>query len=138
MKGIAKLGSMALCAASLFTTGSPQADGWPGSVTGIWNIVGNQSSGTLNINFQGGSGQCRPIRGTIYGNNRIEGYYCPGSGRLAFIRYIAFTDRDAVQWWSGNVSQAGGTLRIGGYLAAYRHDGASGSLGEYSFYGTRQ
>lgn len=120
------------------------ADGWPASVAGSWSVIGNQSAGTLSITqYAGASGsQCKPIRGTIYGTDAIEGFYCPQSGRISFQRYVGQTVTPS-QYWSGNLSQliTGQPLRIGGLFAVYRHDNVvgtvGGSLGEYNFSATK-
>ena len=109
------------------------ADGWPGSVIGNWNVVGNQSAGVLSITGQAAVGSCRRIVGTIYGNP-IEGWYCPSSGRISFVRKIAATN-DTTQAWIGNVSQAAAVLRIGGTFSAVAP--AGGSPGEYNFQATK-
>jgi hypothetical protein len=131
---------LAMCALALLAAPSAFADGWPGSVTGHWSVLGNQSAGILAINqFAGLAGsQCKPIRGTIYGVDAIEGFYCPGSGRISFLRYNGMTTSPK-QHWSGNLSQLvpGARLYIGGSFATFDHNNVSGtsggSLGEYNF-----
>jgi hypothetical protein len=82
--------------------------------------------------------KCKPIRGVIYGADAIEGFYCPGSGRISFLRYNGNT-LVPKQHWSGNLSQvvAGQPLRIGGLFATFDHNNITGtlggSLGEYNF-----
>lgn len=124
------------------------ADGWPGNITGAWSIIGNQTAGVgangLVINqFPGAAGsQCKPIRGTIYTVDPVEGFYCPGSGRISFLRRQA-GNAQPKQYWNGNLSQvvAGNPLRMGGSFAAFPHNNVGGtiggSLGEYEFYGTK-
>lgn len=144
MKLQLKTSAMALCAGLLLTAGTALADGWPVSVSGLWSVVGNQHAGTLSITQFGGlaGSQCKPIRGTIYNVDAIEGFYCPGSGRLAFMRYNG-NSTDPKQHWIGNLSQAvvGQRLRIGGTLTADDHNNvfgtSGGSLGEYSFYAVK-
>ena len=109
------------------------ADGWPGSVVGSWSVVGNQSVGTLKVTSQASTGLCRGIGGTIYGNP-IEGFYCPFSGRIHFVRKNA-ADNDSFQAWTGNVSQAGAVNRMGGTFTALNAIG--GSLGEYNFHASK-
>jgi hypothetical protein len=131
---------LAVSIVALFAAPSAFADGWPGSVTGLWSVVGNQSAGALAIQqYVGAAGsQCKPIRGTIYGVDAIEGFYCPGSGRISFLRYSGNT-LVPKQHWSGNLSQvvAGQPLRIGGLFATFDHNNLvgtlGGSLGEYNF-----
>ena len=132
------LSMMALLLLSLFSAGVARADGWPASVAGTWSVIGNQSPGTLSMTrFPGLAGsQCKPIRGTIYTTDNVEGFYCPNSGRISFVRYVG-TSTNPRQFWSGNLSQTGQTLRIGGLVAVVVHDNTQGtvggSLGEYNF-----
>lgn len=124
--------------------GAASADGWPVSVAGNWNVIGNHSAGVLSVaQFAGLAGsQCKPIRGTIYAVDRVEGFYCPGSGRISFLRREGNTGAPK-QYWSGNLSQAiaGAPLRIGGAFTAFVHNNVSGtiggSLGEYNFSATK-
>jgi hypothetical protein len=135
---------LAVGVVALLSAISAFADGWPASVTGTWNVVGNQSVGTLVLTqYVGAVGaQCKPIRGTIYGVDAVEGFYCPGSGRISFLRYSGATVTPK-QHWSGNLSQlvAGQPLRIGGLFATFDHNNVSGtlggSLGEYNFSATK-
>ncbi len=92
------------------------ADGWPASVAGTWSVLGNQSSGLLVITSQGGTGNCRPIAGTIYGNS-IQGFYCPFSGRIHFLRKLPGTNT-TFQVWAGNLSQLGTPLHTGGVFSS--------------------
>jgi hypothetical protein len=133
------LSSAAVMALGL-ATGTAAADGWPASVAGTWSVQGNQSAGALVITqFAGAAGsQCKPIRGTIYGADAIEGFYCPGSGRIAFLRKVGTAaTAQTRQFWSGNLSQVANTLHIGGTFYAAPHNNVSGttggSLGEYNF-----
>jgi len=124
----------------VFSAGLASADGWPASIAGTWSVKANTSSGIMSITqFAGAAGsQCKPIRGVVLGDP-LEGFYCPGSGRLAFLRKIAASN-DTKQTWVGNVSQrlpTSGSLRIGGSFFALPHNNVSGtaggSLGEYNF-----
>ncbi len=118
------------------------ADGWPGSVAGNWEVIGNLSTGTLAIvQYPGAAGSMnRPIRGTIYKTDNIEGYYCPYSGRIVFVRFDKATTSPK-QFWSGHVSQLSKSASVknmmGGTLTVFRHDTVQGtvggSLGEYNF-----
>lgn len=144
MKGLRNsLATVALFGA-LAWNGAASADGWPASVTGNWSIIGNQSAGVLSLAQGAGAvgSSCKPIRGTIYVVDTVEGFYCPGSGRISFLRRQANTNA-AKQYWSGNLSQAiaGQPLRLGGTFAAFPHNGVGGtiggSLGEYEWYGVK-
>jgi hypothetical protein len=117
-----------LLAPMAFGTNIALADGWPTSVVGNWDIVGNHSPGTLSITSQGGAGDCRPIGGTIY-NDSIQGFYCPHSGRIHFIRS---NGGGAFEVFSGNLSQAQTPLYMTGTVAVDRYSG----FGEYNFQGS--
>ncbi len=114
------------------------ADGWPISVLGNWSIIGNQHIGTLHIATQAAAGNCRRITGTAYPGtaaaNPIEGFYCPFSGRIQFVRKQP-ANNDTMQVWTGNVSQDGAVDRMGGTFTAVASGG--GSLGEYNFQGSK-
>lgn len=135
----------AACAGLFLTAGTALADGWPATAAGNWSVVGNHHVGALQINqFPGAPGsQCKPIRGVIYGADAIEGFYCPGSGRIAFVRFIGNTNNPK-QHWMGNLSQnpthADPRRRIGGTFTATDHNNVAGvvggSLGEYNFSAT--
>jgi len=105
----------------------------PPSVLGVWQVIGNQSAGALVINFQNALGICRQIRGTIYGNP-IEGFYCPATGRIHFVRKNAFTN-DTFQSWLGNVGDDAAVDRMGGTFAVSAP--AGGVFGEYNFQAQR-
>lgn len=106
------------------------ADGWPSSVVGGWSVIGNLSSGTLNISSQSTSGLCQFIAGTIYGDP-IQGFYCPNSGRIQFVRKRT-DNNDTIQVWTGNLSQTSSTLHMAGTFTSV-DPSAGGSFGEYSF-----
>jgi hypothetical protein len=93
-----------LFASMAFGANSASADGWPSSVVGAWDVLGNHFPGTLNITSQANTGQCRGITGTIYGQS-IQGFYCPSSGRIHFLRKLPGTNT-TFQVWAGNLSQA--------------------------------
>jgi hypothetical protein len=137
-----KTSAIAMCAGLLLSAGTALADGWPASVAGNYSVVGNQHVGVLSIVQFATAGQCKPIRGTIYGADAIEGFYCPGSGRIAFTRFNGNTNNPK-QHWSGNLSQAvaGQPTRIGGLFASTDHNNvigtSGGSLGEYNFYAVK-
>ena len=119
-----------------------QADGWPASVAGTWEAVANQTEGTLQIT-QGeavAGSPCRAINGTLFGTETIEGFYCPGSGRIAFKCTPAGTTSSS-QTYTANVSQIGPVLHMGGTFVAVTNNGSvgtsGGDLGEYSFSASR-
>lgn len=121
--------AIAVCFGSLLWGGAAYADGWPTSVAGNWSVVANQSSGTLTITQPTSNLNCRPISGSIF-SNPIQGFYCPSSGRIVFVRKTS--SGVTTQYYQGNLSQTGSTLRIGGSFSSL-----SDSYGEYSFYATK-
>ncbi len=109
------------------------------NVTGVWSIIGNQSSGSL-ILGQGIGGVCKPISGTIYpgsSNHPVRGYYCPSTGRIAFARKNS--QGVVIQTWVGNVSDVviGLPNRMGGTFHALDTPAGAGVLGEYHFQGQK-
>ena len=114
-----------LFASMAFGANTAWADGWPVSVLGNWSVVANFVTGTLSITSQAATGDCRPIKGTIFGNPMV-GFYCPFSGRIHFLRNnasgITFQD------YTANLSQNVSPLRMGGTFAS-----DLGAFGEYNF-----
>jgi hypothetical protein len=118
---------------SLLCGSAAYADGWPTSVQGTWSAIAAQTTGTLTITQPASNLNCRPITGTLFDNSTIQGFYCPRSGRISFIRVYnqGTANGGATQYYQGNVSQTGSTLYIGGTQTTF--DTAGGSLGEYNF-----
>ena len=88
---------------------------FPDSVTGTWNAILNQTSTTIVINSQSTTGKCREISGTIQSTN-INGFYCPATGRIFFLRKSATTN-DTFQVYSGNLAQDAAVDRMAGTFA---------------------
>jgi hypothetical protein len=109
--------------------GAAIADSWPSSVQGTWSVVANQSTGTLSITQSTTPLNCKAISGSIFGGP-IQGFYCPSTGRIVFVRKNS--NGITVQYYQGNLSQTGSTLRIGGSFSSL-----DASFGEYSFYATK-
>ena len=129
-----------LIALSAGSANIAMADGWPISVLGNWSIIGNQHIGTLSIATQAAVGNCRRITGTVYPGtpvaHPIEGFYCPFSGRIQFVRKRPLNN-DTLQVWTGNVSQDGAVDRMGGTFTSVSVALGGGSLGEYNFQGSK-
>ncbi len=129
-----------LFAVSAASANVAMADGWPLSIVGNWSIIGNQHAGSLVIATQSAVGHCRRITGTIYPgtavSHPIEGFYCPFSGRLQFVRKLP-ANNDTLQVWTGNVSQDGVVDRMGGTFTSVSTALGGGSLGEYNFQGAK-
>ena len=124
-----------LIALSAGSANIAMADGWPISVLGNWSIIGNQSIGALSIATQAAFGNCRRITGTVFADP-IEGFYCPFSGRIQFVRKVP-ANNDTKQVWTGNVSQDGAVDRMGGTFTSVSVALGGGSLGEYNFQGSK-
>jgi hypothetical protein len=106
----------------------------PPSVVGNWTVVGNQSNGVLVIRSQAATGACRQIGGTIYGNP-IEGFYCPSTGRIHFVRKAAATN-DTFQSWLGSVGEDGAAMDfMGGTFVVSMP--AGGAFGQYNLSASR-
>jgi len=117
------------------SAGAAVASQWPASVVGTWKAFANQSPLVLDITNQGNIGACKSISGTIADvasggqKNSIQGFYCPESGRITFLRKNVHTN-DTFQVYSGNVSMSGDALRMGGIFA---EENQANLLGEYNF-----
>jgi len=114
----------AMIALGLFA-GSAMA-AYPTSIAGTWTVQANQSTGTMNIT-QGLIGTCRALSGNL-GGTALVGFYCPTTGRFNFERTI---NGVTIQYYSGNVSQIGSHLFMGGIFGVPITSG--GPLGEYNF-----
>jgi len=87
------------------------------------------------INQHANPEPCELISGTItYGSlvNQISSFYCPGSGRIGFHRFIPVT---ISEYYSGNVSMVlpSHPLLIGGNFVSL----GSGQIGEFSFFASK-
>jgi hypothetical protein len=131
-----KTASVTFGAATLTLLGfSPAlAADWPTSIVGTWSMQANQTQTRLVISSQGGSGLCKTIVGTMTDvtpsgqSNLIEGFYCPRSGRLSFVRKNRSTN-DTFQVYSGNLSDGGTRLFMGGVFGQVNGT----RIGEYNF-----
>jgi hypothetical protein len=107
----------------------------PSSIVGTWQGVANQTAVVLVITTQGTTtAACKPIAGTLHnlpsgGQSNIQGFYCPQTGRVGFLRKDPTTN-DTFQSYSANVGDTGTTLRMAGIFAEFN---LVGHLGEYNF-----
>jgi hypothetical protein len=62
-------------------------------------------------------------------SNNIEGFYCPLSGRISFLRKNVQTN-DTFQVFTGNLSMAASTNYMGG---TFLQESGAGLVGEYNF-----
>lgn len=107
---------------------------WPPSIVGTWQGFGNQSALKLVVTNQSGAGANKSITGSLSnvpsgGSSNIQGFYCPETGRVSFIRKDTTTN-DAFQSYNASVSDVGTELRMAGTFAELS---MAGHLGEYSF-----
>jgi hypothetical protein len=133
-----KLSHIALVAAAVVLFGAAssaevaRADGWPlniGNTT--WSMRANQTTTTLSIVSQVAVGNCQTITGAVFGV-AMEGFYCPGSGRIGFVRKATAQQSSApVQYFEGQLSQDGGTDFIAGKMAIWTQ-GAQPGLYNFS------
>jgi hypothetical protein len=115
------------------------ADGWPVSVVGTWASLADESIGRIEITSQLPTGHCQSITGSYTdsgseGPNTIQGFYCPLSGRIHFLRFIHGT-RITFQAWSGNASRVGVNpkqISMGGIFSSDLN-----SFGEYGWQATK-
>lgn len=125
--------NLTLAVAAITALAAPlvHADSYPANVQGNWAVTGNLSPGTLSITSQAApsSGKCPAIAGTLYGHN-IQGFYCPGSGRIHFVRKLS--NNTTIQAWTGQLSDSGPVLRMGGMFSSVDIF-YGGNLGEYNF-----
>lgn len=107
------------------------ADGWPFRIVGNWAVNADNFVGTLQITAQATTGKCQSIAGFIF-ENPIQGFYCPGSGRVHFFRKNP-VNNDTFQVYSANLSQTfvPPGLRMGGLFSDL------GQPGEYSFFASK-
>jgi hypothetical protein len=135
MRKYLSLSLLAACAAVGLGSGSAHANGWPTSVVGSWKVQANQSGLVLRISSQANGSGCVVIGGTITDvnppgqSNNIEGFYCPLSGRISFLRKNVQTN-DTFQVFTGNLSMAASTNYMGG---TFLQESGAGLVGEYNF-----
>jgi hypothetical protein len=125
--------ALSLAVAMAAVVPSAKAAPWPASVLGTWQVRANQSHLTLKILTQAATGVCPVISGTLQDLaspivNNVEGFYCPGSGRISFLRKDKITN-DTFQNWTGNLSDPGANVVIGGTFTS-----PSFNSGEYGFF----
>jgi hypothetical protein len=96
----------------------------------------------FNIASQGTAGACRRIVGTLVNTNNtgqsdIEGFYCPPTGRISFLREDPRTRR-TYQVFTGNLSVPGGASSTGGStgtcMGGVFSQEIPSVLGEYDFF----
>lgn len=108
----------------------------PASVAGTWSAVGNQTLGNLVLAQAVSAAICKPISGSIF-TNRVQGFYCPPTGRIVFARHTS--SGVPFQLYEGQVSRDGAIDRIGGSFMIWNGLGG-GAVNEgldYNFSATK-
>ena len=122
-----------IVAVAMSSTCALAASPYPSTVVGSWTMSANQSSLTLTITRQSGPAACKEIVGTlddsVNGLSDIEGFYCPDSGRISFLRE-ATTNKRTYQTFTGNTSYPGSTTYMAGIFAQE----VGTTPGEYDFF----
>ena len=118
----------------LLTCPAAYANGWPASVVGSWTAQANGFPLVLRISNQAAGKGCVAISGTIADarggqTNNIQGFYCPPSGRISFLRKNT-SNNDTFQVYAANLSVNGSTNYMGGTFA---EENSASNLGEYNF-----
>ena len=103
-----KLLACAALVGSMACAGGASAATWPTMVQGIWGGPANGDNMQYNITFQKPGGKCPVIYGvltdlTLNTISSMSGFYCPGSGRMVFMRKDA--KGHVFQVFHGNASQ---------------------------------
>jgi hypothetical protein len=110
--------TFALAAAGTALTSDLALAAFPASVVGTWTGIANQSAVSFTVTAQAPTGPCRNIVGTMAGNSTIEGFYCPGTGRIYFLRKTTATN-DTFQVYDGQAaSTTAATNRLNGSFAS--------------------
>jgi hypothetical protein len=129
------------CAMLVACASGAHADSaWPAKIVGTWKGLSNQSSIILTVSTQSIGKKCDDISGTIQDvtggfTSAMEGYYCPSSGTLQFLRYPT-GGNVAFQVYDGSVSQANPPQGVKGILMGGsfgQYSQSFGPLGQYSF-----
>jgi hypothetical protein len=132
---------LAACAMLVASASAASADSaWPGKIIGTWKGVSNQSPIILTVSTQSSGRMCDYISGTIQDVNGgftgpMDGYYCPSSGALQFLRYPT-GGNVPFQVYNGAVSQADPPAGVKGILMGGsfgQYSLSYGPLGQYSF-----
>lgn len=121
-------------------TGASADSAWPVNIVGTWSGISNQSPIVVTVSSQSVGVKCDYISGTLLDVNGgftdvINGYYCPSSGALQFLRYPT-GGNVAFQVYNGNLSQANPPRGVGGILMGGsfgQYNQSYGPLGQYSF-----
>lgn len=121
--------AIATALTGVLTTGTAFAQTPPANVVGVWSGFANQTQVKISIRTQGSVGVCPQITGAMSnvspagGGSNIQGFYCPDTGRISFIRKDT-KNNDTFQTYLASISEVGGPL-----------DRMAGTFSEVSFVG---
>jgi hypothetical protein len=104
---------------------TPAFCAFPDSVVGTWNAILNQTAKTIVINTQRTAGKCKSIAGTIQGTTNLQGFYCPATGRIFFVRKFV-SNNDTSQVCNGNLATDAALDRMSGTFADLNSKGEFG------------
>ncbi len=119
----------ALAGLAVLTMATAADAAHPASVAGRWNATANQTLGALTIVQPVSAATCKPISGTIF-TNPIQGYYCPATGRIVFVRRTGSVVQTPIQLYEGHVSHDAVIDRIGGSFIVWNAAGGGGVANE--------
>jgi hypothetical protein len=94
--------------ATLITTGAALAQTYPANVLGTWSIRANDTQVfTFTVSGESSDAPCAYINGVMGApNDPIEGYYCPATGQVSFLRN-SVSGGGTYQVYTGQLSWAG-------------------------------
>lgn len=125
------IGFSAVCAFSVLPATTSVAKA-PLDVSGTWVAVANQTTGWLVMTQQVNErGRCQTVTGTMLGTP-ISGLYCPGLGRLTFLRMSA--TGAPIQFFQGYLGSTNATYRIGGTYSLWNTSAPGYSIEEGADY----
>jgi hypothetical protein len=129
----------AAAVAAAVLTATSGALAYPNTIIGKWlleaNVTASVTTNDLTIFQQSGGAVCQTIEGFItpHGKNTpqqpIQGYYCPTTGAVSFLRKNKLTN-DTFQVFTGSLNaSASSPMLMSGIFSAYTSSGA----GEFPF-----
>jgi len=94
--------------ATLITTGAALAQTYQANVLGTWSIRANDTQVfTFTVSGESSDAPCAYINGVMGApNDPIEGYYCPATGQVSFLRN-SVSGGGTYQVYTGQLSWAG-------------------------------
>jgi hypothetical protein len=93
---------------------APAFAAYPSAIGGTWNGFVGQTPLKITISMLFTTGICREFSSTLADASVVFGYYCPGTGRINFVRENAL--HVTQETFSGNLAQVGSTNRMAGTM----------------------